>query len=251
MAGTPMSSASLRGLKVRRPKRTLNTDEVRGVYSSIQRPKREGLDRDWFDDNVFRVVHFNSEGPAVIDAELLLTDQMIHIPDDGREASIIDQFIEGYQINGALPEPEKLTWFRKKQMWGKMDIILQIGDLAMKKASKDPENLAVLIESYKDTIDYVLWDPSEGHGVALDAEFARPYLRAIRKHCPYLGLAVSGKLGPKTMNLAWPLLAEFPDLSFDTESEIRDGNDNLVVTWALDFLEECAKKCEKKKSFMD
>ncbi|MDO8493490.1 MAG: hypothetical protein Q7S19_03040 [bacterium] len=251
MAGTHMSSASFRGFEVEHPKRTLRLDEVRSIYSSIERPKQRGPDRDWFDANVFRVVQFNSEGPAVIDAELLLVNQMIHIPDGGREVNVIDQFVEGFQINHALPNPDKLRWFRDKQMWRNMQIILQLGELAMEETGNDPEGLAVLVESYGDAIDYVLWDGSEDHQAVFDAEFARPYLRAIREHCPDLGIAVSGNLGPNSMRLVDPLRAEFPDLSVDAESELRDENDSLLMAKALSYLDECAKRWEKKINIED
>ncbi len=245
-----MNSRSVRALKVNNEYVVHNPDALRNIFSCIYRPTREGPLQVWYDENLCRVVSFYSEGPAAADAELILADQKIHNP-SGREADIPDKFVQAFYINGILPEADKLKWFQENNMWDRFEIILGIGERALRDAKHNADNLAVMIASYGESIDYVILEEAEDRNQLFDASAALPYLQAIRRHCPKLGLAVAGKLGPDTMYRIDPLIDEFPDLSVMAYKELRDENDHLVMPKVCKYLDICARKLAKKITYED
>lgn len=85
-------------------------------------------------------------------------------------------------------------------------------------------------------MDYVLFDGSEGKGRMLDTEQMRPFLEEAYESADLarVGKAVAGGLdGPRVRALLPPLLALFPDLSWDAESRLHD--EGPVGNWFLDL----------------
>ena len=116
-------------------------------------------------------------------------------------------------------------------------IVLQVGARAFETIGNSLKRLADKIASeYGGLIHYVLLDASAGLGKPLDAEVLRPYLRALAAKRLPIGLGVAGKLSPTTLGLVEPLVDEFPHLSIDAESGLRDENDDLNVSFAISYL---------------
>lgn len=116
----------------------------------------------------------------------------------------------------------------------KLEIILQVGSRAIKEAGDDPEKVARRVERYAHFIDFVLLDKSSGKGVPMDAEALAPFVRTLKQACPDLGIAVAGGLGPTTLNLVRPLVAEFPDLSIDAQGKLRPSGSALdPIDWEM------------------
>lgn len=51
-----------------------------------------------------------------------------------------------------------------------------------------------------------------------------------------MGLGVAGGLSPSTLDLIGPLISDFPDLSIDAESLLRDKDDRIDTVQAGDYI---------------
>lgn len=138
--------------------------------------------------------------------------------------------LDALQLDMIWPDIDALWDFR--DLRSDLKIILQVNERAMSMQGDDPEKVALLIEQYSPAINYVLLDKSMGRGKGLDAQALLPYCRAIRQCTPELGLAVAGGLGPDSLDLLDPIIAEFPNISIDAQGQLRvDGNSMKEIDW--------------------
>ncbi len=115
-----------------------------------------------------------------------------------------------------------------------IEVILQIGTQAIYDAENDPEIVVEKLADYENVIHRVLLDKSMGKGIGMDAGVLAPFVRAIKKSFPKLGIGVAGGLGPNTMHLAEPLVKEFSDISIDAQGKLRKtGNALDPIDWDL------------------
>ncbi len=143
-------------------------------------------------------------------------------------------YIDAVQLDLTWPEPaaiaDGIRCSRKK-----IEVILQIGQRAFNEVNNDPAALIAKLEAYTGIIHRVLLDKSMGQGKGMDAKGLIPFARAIRNRFPDMGIGAAGGLGPDTMHLVEPLLAEFPDLSWDAQGRLRRSGDALndPIEWDL------------------
>ncbi|MHB0865971.1 MAG: hypothetical protein ACYC1Y_03700 [Minisyncoccota bacterium] len=115
-----------------------------------------------------------------------------------------------------------------------IEVILQVGKNAIEEANDDPQTVVQRLEDYDGVIHRVLLDKSMGRGLDMDAVALLPFARAIKERFPGLGLTVAGGLGPNTMHLVEPLVAEFPDLSIDAQGKLRPSGSALdPIDWDM------------------
>lgn len=122
-----------------------------------------------------------------------------------------------------------------------IEIILQVGKDALDKLQRNVARVVDMIGNYDGIIHRVLLDESMGHGRIMDAKALLNFARPIREAFPKLGLVVAGGLGPETMHLVKPLVKEFPDISFDAQSQLRTKGDSMdPINWkrAEDYIVE-------------
>lgn len=115
-----------------------------------------------------------------------------------------------------------------------IEVILQIGQMALSLEGFDPNKVVRRLAEYQGHIDRVLLDQSMGKGEPMKADVLLPYLRAIRKAYPHLGLVVAGGLGPNSLDLVRPILDEFPDVSIDAQGKLRPSTNSLdPIDWDM------------------
>ncbi len=150
--------------------------------------------------------------------------------------------MDALQLDMIWPKPTDISvlrWINPEVM-----VIIQANSEALDIIDNDPQKLVEKLKEYGDAVDYVLLDKSMGRGLGMDAEGLRPYLCAVRDSGLDIGLAVAGGLGPDTLRLVEPLIAEFPDLSIDAQSKLRpSGNAMDPIDWGM--AEEYLKKSLK------
>lgn len=113
-----------------------------------------------------------------------------------------------------------------------IDLVLQVGKNAIEAAHHSPRIVVERIREYEGLPAYVLLDKSMGRGLGMDAEGLRPFARAIAEAFPYMGIVVAGGLGPYTVRLVEPLLAEFPNISIDAQGQLRESGNALdPIDW--------------------
>lgn len=134
--------------------------------------------------------------------------------------------LHGFQINGVWPSRQDLEEIRGLRIVIQMDAGMLAGP---------PEDAARRVRGIAGLIDDLLLDASGGQGIPLDPAALLPFLRVLAD--TGLGLGVAGGLSASNLQLLEPLLAEFPDLSFDAETCLRDEEDRLDLGRVRGYVE--------------
>ncbi|HEX5718512.1 MAG TPA: hypothetical protein VF179_20285 [Thermoanaerobaculia bacterium] len=124
--------------------------------------------------------------------------------------------LHGFQINGVWPSRQDLEEVRRLRIVVQMDAAMLEGP---------PEDAVRRTREIAGLAHDLLLDASGGQGRPLDPAALLPFLRGLAE--TGLGLGVAGGLSAANLHLLEPLLAEFPDLSFDAETCLRDEEDRL------------------------
>lgn len=136
------------------------------------------------------------------------------------------------QLDMIWPDPGLIKNYRDNHPG--IQVIIQGNSKAMKAVNNDPLYFACCLKAYGYCVDYVLLDKSMGKGLGMDAMGLLPYARAVAEHVPDMGIAAAGGLGPDTLNLLEPLIAEFPNLSIDAQGKLRpSGNALDPIDWNM------------------
>ncbi|HTK59631.1 MAG TPA: hypothetical protein VL283_00330 [Candidatus Baltobacteraceae bacterium] len=141
--------------------------------------------------------------------------------------------MQAIQLDMIWPDPAKLL--RVSEWYGNIRIILQVGKEALSQVGNDPEKLLKRLEPYKRCVDDVLLDKSAGKGLGLDAEGLRPFVEAVLKRGPGMGVVVAGGLGPESLHLVEALVRDYPMLSIDAQGKLRPSGDalNEPISWTM------------------
>jgi phosphoribosylanthranilate isomerase len=140
--------------------------------------------------------------------------------------------MQAIQLDMRWPDVGVIREYRSTQrdIW----IILQIGRQCFDDVGDDPEKIARRLEPYAETVDAVLLDRSMGSGTLLDPAKTLPHLRRISAEFPKMGLAIAGGLGPETVDIIKPILAEFPQVSIDAQGRLRRSGKSMdPIEWDL------------------
>ncbi len=141
--------------------------------------------------------------------------------------------LHALQLDMVWPNPEDIYKARCSTS-KKIEIILQVGKNALEQINNDPEEMVRRIISYGNNVNYILLDKSMGKGLGMDATALIPFVSAIKKYLPSLGVVVAGGLGPTSMHLLEPLTKIFKDLSIDAQGQLRPSKNALdPVNWEM------------------
>lgn len=114
------------------------------------------------------------------------------------------------------------------------DIILQVNSVAMERVGGRPEDVVAKLAEYRGVVSRILLDRSMGRGLGMDAGALLSFVRAIAGEYPDLGIGVAGGLGPGTVQLAAPILREFPEVSIDAQGKLRPSGSALdPIDWNM------------------
>lgn len=155
-------------------------------------------------------------------------------------------WMSALQLDMVWPDPEAIQAFHARHP--DVRVILQANTNALDGVGNDPDAFLKRLEGYGPAVDDVLLDKSMGKGLGMDAAALRPFAAALAKYRPDLGIAAAGGLGPDTLHLVEPLVAEFPDISLDAQGKLRpSGNALDPVDWAMarTYLERAVAMFEK------
>ncbi|MBI2030741.1 hypothetical protein HYT05_03895 [Candidatus Kaiserbacteria bacterium] len=159
---------------------------------------------------------------------------------------------QGLQLNIPWPSEKVLADFHARGQSGRRKtIVLQCGKKALDEVGGSPLKLATRLGQYKGLIDYVLLDPSGGMGREFDPYFACSCFGAIGRALPDIGLGIAGGLNAESLDrLIDPITDAFPGLGFstDTETGVRNDQDEFVVAEAIRYLRQADKIQNRKKT---
>ncbi|MBI3627473.1 MAG: hypothetical protein HY220_01855 [Candidatus Sungbacteria bacterium] len=195
MSGVLASSKTLVGLTNKWPGRYPKVEDIKSIFTAHL--------------NMVNLIHYNTD------------NEMGALGDLVRLHELAGPHLHGFQLNMAWPETRLLDDYRRAFGW-EPRIVLQIGRRAMGEMNHDPREVSDRLEDYAGVVDDVLIDPSGGKGEPFNTESARMFLRAIAERGWDLGLGIAGGLDAQSIQLLEPLLEEFPGLSIDAESRLRN-----------------------------
>ena len=178
-------------------------------------PPKENIARIFSHPEAFNCLHYaNFDNSTCIADELELA------------LSYGGEYLRAIQLDMTWPDPDDIR--RAVQRYGEdIEVIMQIGKQAQAMFGDDPKKVAGHLERYEGVVDRVLLDKSMGMGLGMDAMAMLPFLREISERIPQLQLVVAGGLGPTSLHLLDPVLAEFPRISFDAQGKLRPSGDAL------------------------
>lgn len=129
-------------------------------------------------------------------------------------------YVDAIQLDMVWPRKEMLEEFRHCRP--DAEIILQVGSKALDQAGRYALDI---LDEYYGLAHYALLDAGMGTGTPFDPE---AFLQLIdNTDFPPFQLAVAGGLGPDTYSNLQPLLDEYPELSCDAQSRLRQSHNSL------------------------
>jgi phosphoribosylanthranilate isomerase len=142
-----------------------------------------------------------------------------------------------------------------KHHYPNLKIIFQLNRKAVEQMDTGPHviwNISDSLLEYKmhNCLDYILLDMSGGEGKPLNGEVFTEYLSAFAQMFRHgVGFVVAGGLGPESLDLLDPILAEYPQVSIDAQSKLCIGGSALNPTdWenaASEYLRRAAFKYQQ------
>lgn len=216
--GVLVSWKTLNGYSASNPNRYPDVGEIREIFRKHP--------------HVLNLIHYNSK------YEDGLSDQLVELTEFGGRKC------HGLQLNIAWPPAFELLKWREK--FPKLRLVLQISREVQEEIKGDLRMLAARICEYGESITDVLIDPSQGRGEKINVEKAQEALSIIRDVCNEeaemgIGFGVAGGLHGGNLRELKSLMREFPNLSIDAESMLRDGRDNLDRGLAKYYLQGAGK----------
>lgn len=177
------------------------------------------------DPRFLNTVHFNSRDPR-------LRKQL------GAIAGL-SGLIHAIQLNILWPNPGELRLFREDH--DGISLILQVSQQAYESVSEEPLELIECLKAYEGVVDYVLFDPSGGLGLAYDRLQATRLLEALAQSGLSMSWGVTGGLSADRAYGLRELLQVYPALSWDAQSNLRTGEDDqLDIEKCFGFLSASA-----------
>ncbi len=211
-------------------------DVIDGVRAEF--PSREKMASGFIDDpDVFNTVHYadfyGKDGPW----------KGGECPDVFENLELIVEYggenLHAIQLDLTWPKPEEIIRFHSAHP--DIALVLQVGKFALEEVGYDPLKIVERLTEYKDSVDYILLDGSIGKGKGMRPEDLLPILRTIEDQLPHLGLAIAGGLGPESIELLAPIVAEFPGISIDAQGNLKpkgsptDPHGHLIATEPADL----------------
>ncbi|MFH1142326.1 MAG: hypothetical protein ABIH67_01105 [Candidatus Uhrbacteria bacterium] len=147
--------------------------------------------------------------------------------------------MKALQLDMIWPDAGALYEYRQK--YSDIQIILQVNSRSLEQVDNDPLKLHATLEKYRVFLDYVLLDLSMGCGKGMQSEILLPMVKLIAEERDDLGIVVAGGLGPETMDLVAPIVAEHPQISFCAQGQLRaSGNALDPIDWdrAAEYLKQ-------------
>ena len=191
-------------------------------------PKKDEISQIFLDDpRCLNLVHY-----ATGEKESL-ADQLFQM------VEIAGPNLHGFQLNVNWPDPKALDAFKNR--YPEKVIVFAASKNVFESVNNSPVELAARMKSeYEGLADYILLDPSGGHGIPFDADIARGYLEAFSKYESIFTLGAAGGLGPDTLDLVRPLIGDFPNLCIDAEGRLRTAQpeDRLNIIQATSYVRQ-------------
>lgn len=210
MVGVLVSSKSIVGIPNNHPKRYPRPEKLAEVF--INHP------------DVLNFAHIHTK-----DADEL-SDLMYKVTELGGKN------FHGFQLNVTWPSVYVLMEYRRRNP--DHQLVLQCGRESLVRVGNSPLVLAKKVSEYVGICDYALIDQSMGDGKPLEPKFILDCLDNLRYLEDEMNFVMAGGLRPGGLDVIKSIIVENPNVSIDTETWIRDADDNLIVSACQQFYSE-------------
>jgi phosphoribosylanthranilate isomerase len=160
------------------------------------------------------VIHFNTQDPRPLAAQLIEVLRYEHAYDEGTCRSV--------QLN--VPWPARTELLQLRDAFPELSVILQVP--LWQEENQDPGALRTRLEPYPGLIQHLLLDPSGGRGTALEPRLLALAAEVQRAFPSTFVLGIAGGLTGETVRPVVALAAQGlgrRDFSVDTEGKVRGG----------------------------
>lgn len=187
------------------------------------------------DGRVLTMVHYNSKEMDT------LSNQIAQIFDGVYE----DGLCRAIQLNIVWPNINQVA--KIKEQFPDMRIVFQASHKAMD--GRTPSQIAEGVRAYRDSLSYVLIDPSGGRGVPFDLESSVAIYSELREQCPDLTIGFAGGFTGENVALRLREIIQQigeKDFCIDAEGGLRDkvtaayGDDLLNIEKVRGYLQSAS-----------
>jgi phosphoribosylanthranilate isomerase len=176
-------------------------------------------------ENVLRLIHYSQK-------EANAFESMNNV------AEVVgSDFFDGFQLNMAWPKLDSIIEYKRK--YPEHKIVLQVGTRSFTYFNEDMERVAKEIQRYDPFVDYILFDFSGGKGILMDSRFVSMNIsRIVNKYnIQQNKIVIAGGISPDNMEeIIIPILREFPFIGIDSESRLRNNEDDLDISLVREYL---------------
>jgi len=183
------------------------------------------------------IIHYNTRNLDTLSKQVMNVMQEVYD----------DHICRHLQLNVTWPHVSEVKKIKKH--FKDMLITLQISHKSMMGLHID--EIANKVSSYKDSLDYVLIDPSKGRGIEFNPEDSAALYREIKALRPKYSIVLAGGLdGDNVEDILLEVMQELEhnDFSIDAEGRLRDkindnffGNDILNIGKVRRYLQGAAR----------
>ena len=227
MIGVLVSSKTLAGGTNNHPNRYPRMNDI----SSILMPSSSGNYR------AINLVHYSTDDEESVRDQL---DKVAELAGDG---------FNGFQLNMPWPNPFGLYWGKSRGRPKGEYMVLRIGPRTLGEPDQNPNHLIDHIADYRqygwtetDLIDAVLFDISGGHGQPFALDDLLPYVEALVRNFPSIGIGVADGLCDGTIESVKPLIKICPYLSINAMELLLDEDGNLDLEKVKDYFDTAIRE---------
>jgi hypothetical protein len=179
------------------------------------------------DPKVFNVLHYaDFDEPSFTTAD--------HVLKICKEAG---PYLHGVQLDMAWPDVSLVEEI--KQCFPDFEIILQIGNTALKRVSDSTSFLDEWVRPYTRYVDYFLIDASMGKGQPMSPSHILGCFKEMSDVVDPDSMTAAGGLGPRTYDLLHTILAWSNRVSCDAQGQLRSSGratDPIEMSRVCDYI---------------
>lgn len=213
MVGVLVSEKTLNGMPNKHPNRYPRIQDVHNIFVD--------------DPRVLNLVHYHTKSVEGLGQQLEVLVERC------------GPRLHGFQLNLAEPPLDALQAF-KRQHPG-LRLVVQANHHMFRTAEYSPQRLAKKAASYVGIAEYLLFDLSGGSGMLCSCDLLYNFVVTMKQAKIPLNLGIAGGLGVYTLHTVKQLLRQNPDLSIDAEGRLRNADDRLDMSSAIEYLQRAAR----------
>ena len=155
--------------------------------------------------------------------------------------------IDGIVLDIVLPDARLVDAVKNK--FPDLEIIIQVQPLALERIKRDQAVMRRYLATYKERgAQYVMLGMSLGKGKQLPMSAILNSLLLCHEYFDDTSLAVTGGLGPYSLQLLDSIIRRYPHISWDAQEQLRESgspHDQIEMRRVMMYLDHSLRKAKK------